>query len=177
MRIDLHTHSDVSDGTTPPAQVVKDAHAAGLDVVALTDHDTLDGLAEAADAAEGAGVLLLAGLEMSTQRWGRAVHLLAYGCDPADSALAGELARVRHGRTDRVPAMVARLTELGLPLSVDEVLAHAAAGASLIRSVGSPSTSTTSTRRSGSCAATSAAACWASSKATCLRAGASPSTS
>lgn len=125
MRIDLHTHSLVSDGTDTPAELVRRAGEAGLDVVALSDHDTFDGLREAKRAGDAAGVEVLGGLEMSTERDGTSVHLLGYGCDPGDAALGAELARVRDGRDDRVPAMVARLGELGLPLAIEEVLAQA----------------------------------------------------
>lgn len=132
MRIDLHTHSLVSDGTDTPTQLVRKAAEAGLDVIALTDHDTFDGIREAKLAAERAGIDVLAGVEMSTQLNGNSVHLLGYGCDPHDHALLDELARVRVGRSDRVPAMVAKLSTLGLPLTVEDVLAQAG-GASLGR--------------------------------------------
>lgn len=125
MRIDLHTHSLVSDGTDTPTQLVRKAAEAGLDAIALTDHDTFDGLREAELAGRSAGVEVLAGMEFSTLKRGASVHLAAYGCDPHDEALLDELARVRVGRSDRVPAMVARLTELGLPITVDDVLAQA----------------------------------------------------
>lgn len=132
MRIDLHTHTLVSDGTDTPTHLVRKAAEAGLDAIALTDHDTFDGLGEARLAGESAGVEVLAGMEFSTERGGASVHLLAYGCDPHDAALLDELARVRVGRSDRVPVMVARLTELGMPLTVADVLEHAA-GTSLGR--------------------------------------------
>ncbi|WP_040160340.1 PHP domain-containing protein [Nigerium massiliense] len=125
MRIDLHTHSSVSDGTDAPAELVAKARAAGLDVVALTDHDTFDGLAEAREAAVVQGIALVEGMEFSTQRGGESVHLLGYGCAPDDPALLAELARVREGRSGRVPAMVRKLTELGMPLEVSDVLAQA----------------------------------------------------
>lgn len=132
MRIDLHTHTLVSDGTDTPTQLVRKAAEAGLDVIGLTDHDTFDGLREAKLAAETVGISVLGGMEFSTQKDGRSVHLVAYGCDPHDEALLDELARVRVGRSDRVPGMVARLTALGMPLTVEEVLEHAA-GTSLGR--------------------------------------------
>lgn len=132
MRIDLHIHSAVSDGTDTPTVLIEHAAAAGLDAVALTDHDTFDGLAEAAEAGRRLGVEVLPGLEFSTRLGGRSVHLLAYGPDTADAALNAELGQVRAGRDDRVPAMVARLTELGLPLTLDDVLAQAG-GASVGR--------------------------------------------
>ena len=125
MRIDLHTHTLVSDGTDTPTQLVRKAAQEGLDVIGLTDHDTFDGLREARLAGEEAGVQVLAGMEFSTERRGASVHVLAYGCDPHDEDLLDELARVRVGRSDRVPTMAARLTELGMPLTVEDVLRHA----------------------------------------------------
>lgn len=123
MRIDLHTHSRVSDGTESPDELVRAAKAAGLDVVALTDHDTADGWAEAAHTAEEVGVTLVPGMELSTLHEGRSVHLLAYLPDPTYPPLAAELAKVLEGRTRRLPGMVARLRELGIDISVDDVLA------------------------------------------------------
>ncbi len=132
MRIDLHTHTLVSDGTDTPTQLVRKAAAEGLDVIGLTDHDTFDGLREARLAGQAAGIEVLAGLEFSTEKDGASVHLLGYGCDQHDEELLDELARVRVGRSDRVPGMVARLTELGMPLTVEDVLAQAS-GTSLGR--------------------------------------------
>lgn len=126
MRIDLHTHSRVSDGTDSPADLVRSAAAAGLDVVALTDHDTADGWAEAAETALKVGVGFVPGIEISTRHHGHGVHLLAYLVDPSDPALAAELARIRGGRTHRLPLMVERLNELGIDLTVEEVLAGSA---------------------------------------------------
>ena len=79
MRIDLHTHSRVSDGTDTPTMLVMKAFQAGLDVIALTDHDTFDGVAEAMEAGKRIGVRVLPGIEISCQHNGRAVHLLGYG--------------------------------------------------------------------------------------------------
>lgn len=122
MRIDLHTHSSVSDGTDTPAGLVAAAAAAGLDVVALCDHDTFDGLDEAVAAGPGAGVRVLRGLEMSAQHQWDSVHVLGYGARADDPALAAELARVREGRNGRVPAMLANLARYGMPVPA-EVLA------------------------------------------------------
>lgn len=132
MRIDLHTHSLVSDGTDTPAALIEHAADAGLDAVALTDHDTFDGLPEAIAAGRTLGVEVLGGLEFSTRFAGRSVHLLGYGPDTQDVPLNAELARVREGRDGRVPAMVERLTQAGLPLTLAEVLAQAG-GASVGR--------------------------------------------
>jgi 3',5'-nucleoside bisphosphate phosphatase len=124
MRIDLHTHSLVSDGTDKPAELVRKAHAVGLDVVALTDHDTFDGLDEAAAESERLGLLLVRGMELSCSRAGDSVHVLAYGVDPANPALAAEMARVRDGRLGRLAGVLAKLAELGVPVSEAEVMAQ-----------------------------------------------------
>jgi len=124
MRIDLHTHSLVSDGTDKPAELVRKAHAVGLDVVALTDHDTFDGLDEAAAESERLGILLVRGMELSCSRGGDSVHVLAYGVDPANPALAAEMARVRDGRLGRLAGVLAKLAELGVLVSEAEVMAQ-----------------------------------------------------
>jgi predicted metal-dependent phosphoesterase TrpH len=124
MRIDLHTHSSVSDGTDTPAELVRKARAVGLDVVALTDHDTFDGLDEAAAEGERLGILLVRGMELSCSRRGDSVHVLAYGADPASPALAAEMARVRDGRLGRLAGVLAKLAELGVPVSEAEVMAQ-----------------------------------------------------
>lgn len=125
MRIDLHTHSNVSDGTDTPTALVHAAANAGLDVIALTDHDTFAGIAEAQEAGRRCGVKVLAGVEMSTQFNGESVHLLGYGCNPRDVDLKAELARIRSGRTDRLPRMIDNLRSSGIEITVDEVYAHA----------------------------------------------------
>jgi hypothetical protein len=122
MRIDLHTHSNISDGTDTPAELVAKAAAAGLDVVALTDHDTFDGLDEAVAEGRRQQIQVIRGLELSCARQGSSVHLLAYGADPADPALSAELIRVRGGRTDRLPLVVAKLAELGVPVTEEGVM-------------------------------------------------------
>lgn len=125
MTIDLHTHSRVSDGTASPRELVHAAAAAGLDVVALTDHDTTLGWDEAAAAATDAGIGLVRGIEISTRFRDAGVHLLAYLPDAADAALQAELARIVQGREDRVPAMLARLRDVGIP-ATEEALAASA---------------------------------------------------
>lgn len=133
MRIDLHTHSWVSDGTDSPTRLVLKAHAAGLDVIALTDHDTLGGVEEAREAGRRVGVHVLAGVELSATLSAREVHLLGYGPRLDHAELNAELHRIRQGRRNRLPAMLEKLTELGFPVTMGEVQAHAAAGASLGR--------------------------------------------
>ncbi|MFF0264285.1 PHP domain-containing protein [Kribbella sp. NPDC004536] len=125
MRIDLHTHSNRSDGTDPVAVLIRHAHEAGLDVIALTDHDTADGWVEGRQAAEELGIGFVPGLEISCKLNGISVHLLSYLPDPSYPPLAKDLRIVREGRTDRIPTIVARLNSIGVPLTVDEVLAQA----------------------------------------------------
>ncbi|MFI6292863.1 PHP domain-containing protein [Nonomuraea sp. NPDC050790] len=128
MRIDLHSHSDASDGTSPPSEVVRRAAAAGVGVLALTDHDTTAGHEEAGRAARESGVKLVPGMEMSCRRDGHSVHLLAYWFDPADAALVRECELIRQARDGRAEAMVGRLTELGVPITMDMVTAVAGGG-------------------------------------------------
>ena len=133
MRADLHTHSHRSDGTDSPAALVRAAVAAGLDVVALTDHDSAAGWDEAAAAAREVGIGFVPGMEISCNHEGRGVHLLAYGVDPAHPALAAELAHVLHGRNQRLPAILDRLQALGLGITADDVRAVAGPAAALGR--------------------------------------------
>jgi 3',5'-nucleoside bisphosphate phosphatase len=127
VRIDLHTHSSVSDGTDPPADVMRQARAAGLDVVALTDHDTVGGHAEAIRAAPE-GLTFVPGMELSCRLDGHSMHMLAYLFDPADPDLAAECARIRGDRVRRAEAMVARLAELGTGVTWEQVTALADGG-------------------------------------------------
>jgi hypothetical protein len=127
VRADLHSHSSASDGTDPPATVMRRARAAGLDVIALTDHDTVAGIA-AASAALPAGLTLVPGIELSARLGGHSVHLLGYLFDLADPALAAERAKITSSRAGRARAMVARLAELGAPVSWDQVAAIAGDG-------------------------------------------------
>jgi predicted metal-dependent phosphoesterase TrpH len=119
MRADLHVHSNASDGTDPPAEVMRRAAQAGLDVVALTDHDTTAGHAEARAAA--GPVTLLPGMELSCLLAGRSLHMLAYLFDPDQPELAAELTRIRDDRVVRARAMVDRLAGLGVGISWDQV--------------------------------------------------------
>lgn len=121
VRIDLHAHSRASDGTQSPTELVRAAVDAGLDVLALTDHDTTDGWDEAASAAADVGLTLVRGMEVSTRYAGRGVHLLAYLPDPGHPDLVGELDRIIEGRESRVPAMVERLQDLGVDITLEHV--------------------------------------------------------
>jgi 3',5'-nucleoside bisphosphate phosphatase len=126
MRIDLHTHSRVSDGTDTPSELFEAARLAGVDVVGLTDHDTTDGWDEAYQAAETLGLGLVPGMELSTQHQGHSVHLLAYLHDPTYQPLCEEIDRILEGRDGRVERMVSVLSGLGLPITAEDVLAESA---------------------------------------------------
>jgi hypothetical protein len=132
VRIDMHAHSSASDGTDPPAEVMRRATGAALDVIALTDHDTSAGIEEAAGAA-GAGLTLVPGMELSCRLsdggGAHSVHLLAYLFDPAEPVLAAECAQIRESRLHRAERMVERLAALGADVSWDQVAAIAAGGA------------------------------------------------
>ncbi|WP_405950424.1 PHP domain-containing protein [Streptomyces prunicolor] len=136
MRIDLHCHSTASDGTDTPAELVRNAAAAGLDVVALTDHDTSRGYAEAIDALPS-GLTLVTGAEMSCRIDGVSMHMLAYLFDPEEPALLAERELVRDDRVPRARAMVGRLQELGVPVTWEQVARIAGEG-----SVGRPHVAT-----------------------------------
>ncbi|MGW0807630.1 PHP domain-containing protein [Nonomuraea sp. NPDC002799] len=127
MRIDLHSHSTASDGTLPPADVLRRAREQGLDVLALTDHDTVAGHREAIEALP-AGLTLVPGMELSCRRGGQSIHLLAYLFDPMEPGLLAECARIRQAREVRGRLTVERLAELGVPVTWEQVAAQAAGG-------------------------------------------------
>lgn len=127
MRIDLHTHSTVSDGTDSPTRLVMKASYVGLDVISLTDHDTFDGLDEAQAAGQRFGVKVLPGLEMTCHVEDKDVHLLGYGCRTDDQALGRELTITRESRTGRLRAICEVLADNGINVTAEDV--HRAAGA------------------------------------------------
>jgi predicted metal-dependent phosphoesterase TrpH len=124
MRADLHVHSDASDGTDSPAEVMRRAALAGLDAVALTDHDTVAGHARARQALPDT-MALVPGMELSCRLEDRSLHLLAYLFDPDDPELAAQTRRIRDDRVLRARAMVGRLADLGVPVGWDQVAAIA----------------------------------------------------
>jgi len=131
--IDLHTHSTCSDGTDGPERIPELAVAAGCSAVALTDHDTLAGIAPARRRANEAGVTLVTGCEVSCAFRGGSAHVLTYFVDPEESPLHDELVRLRHDRVTRNRALAERLADLGIPVTYDEMVAEAAGEESLGR--------------------------------------------
>jgi len=119
--IDLHTHSTASDGSLRPGEVVRLAKEAGLKALALTDHDTTDGLAEAIAAGEKLGVEVIPGVEISAQFTDDTMHILGYFIDFASGQLAKRLEVLKQARKERNPKIVAKLNALGLHVSMEQV--------------------------------------------------------
>ncbi len=119
-RIDLHTHTTASDGTTPPEVLVREARDAGLDAIALTDHDTIDGWDRAAQALPD-GLALVRGAEISCARHGISLHLLAYLFDPSSTPLMDRMTELRESRVRRAEQMVRMLVADGVPVSWEQV--------------------------------------------------------
>jgi len=130
---DLHTHATFSDGTLEPEQVVELATTRDLAGIALTDHDTTEGVERARKAARASGLEVLLGCELSAEQHGEPVHVLGYGFDPAEPVFAARRAWLREGRVGRARRMVERLRALGADVDLDRVLELAGSG-----SVGRP---------------------------------------
>jgi 3',5'-nucleoside bisphosphate phosphatase len=126
--IDLHTHTNRSDGTFTPTELVRLASQRGLEVVAITDHDTIDGLEEGAEAGLELGVDVVPGTELSAEHQGASVHVLCYWMDPENVELQAELVRLRSERLVRGEAMVEKLRTLGYPVSFERVREIAGSG-------------------------------------------------
>lgn len=132
MRIDLHTHSTVSDGTESPAQVMCAAAAASLDVVALTDHDSMDGWEEAASEAASLGLGFVPGIEVSCRHRGVSIHLLSYWHRADDADVNAMLVQTRSSRVDRAREIVGKIA-LDYPLTWDQVQTQAEGAATVGR--------------------------------------------
>ena len=130
--IDLHTHTDRSDWTFAPAELVRLAAERDLDVIAVTDHDTTEGLEEALAAGTEAGVEVVPGVELSAEYQGTSIHVLCYWMDVANAALQEELRRLRDERFRRGERMVENLRELGLPIEFERVR-EIAKGGNIVR--------------------------------------------
>jgi 3',5'-nucleoside bisphosphate phosphatase len=125
MHLDLHLHSTASDGRSSPAGVVEAAIAGSLDVIALTDHDTVAGLEDAFDAAQGRSIDVIPAIEVSSSEHGSELHILGYFVDPASSGMRRHGERAGTGRASRLEAMVERLRRQGIEVSFDAVLEQA----------------------------------------------------
>lgn len=136
--IDLHLHSTASDGLLAPADLVRRVAAAGIRVCSLTDHDTVAGLAEAADAAARAGLTFVPGIEITAVADGRDVHMLGYGFDPASPSLDAFLCAQRDERRLRIRRLIDRLGELGMPLDESQIVPAPEPGAKSARALGRP---------------------------------------
>jgi len=124
--VDLHLHTTASDGRCTPAELVARAAAAGVTVMAATDHDTTAGVSEVGAHAERHGILAISGIEITAIENGRDLHMLGYFFDPANPALAEFLAAQRAARVARIRAIAGRLASLGMPIDVGPMLADAA---------------------------------------------------
>lgn len=131
--IDLHAHSSASDGSDAPTDFVRKAAESGLSAVALTDHDTLEGIDEATTAAAEVGIRLIPGCELSCEVATGTMHLIVLFLEGDDGRLQSRLGELRAGRDDRNVRIVEALNGLGFDVSLDEVLAKAGVG-----SVGRP---------------------------------------
>jgi predicted metal-dependent phosphoesterase TrpH len=126
--VDLHTHSTASDGTLPPERVIEAAARCGLAALALTDHDTIDGVPAARAASERLGIRIVAGCELSAFQDEQEIHVLALHLTHLD-ALERRLGELRAQRLSRAGKIVGKLNELGIPLTLDEVLQQSNGGA------------------------------------------------
>jgi 3',5'-nucleoside bisphosphate phosphatase len=121
MRIDLHVHSNNSDGAFPPAEVARIAREAGLDAIALTDHDSMAGIPAAREAGEGLGLTVYDGCEISAVWKGGSVHVLGYFMDPTHPRLVEELSQILDDREWRAKGMISKLNALGVPVTFAQV--------------------------------------------------------
>ena len=128
MAVDLHSHSTASDGSEKPAALIEQALQIGLTTLALTDHDTQDGIADAKLAADGTGLELIAGTELSLEYDVGGMHLVVLWLEPGPGPLQDRLLELRHGRDQRNEMMAQRLTELGMPVTAEEILHEGGSG-------------------------------------------------
>ncbi len=124
-RADLHTHTTASDGKNRPSVNVKMAAEIGLGAIAITDHDTVAGIPEALETGKEAGIVVVPGVEISTAALGKDIHILGYGIDYRDDRFLKRLLTLRDTRNSRNEMIVARLNDLGMTITMDEVVAEA----------------------------------------------------
>ena len=125
MFADLHLHSNFSDGTYSPEELVGQAVRQRLSVIALTDHDTVEGCAPTATACDAAGVEFIPGAELTAEQDGNEIHILGYGMDVRNGRLLAEMAKFQTVRQGRIREMVARLNQLDIPLEAEAVFSLA----------------------------------------------------
>jgi predicted metal-dependent phosphoesterase TrpH len=130
--IDLHSHTTASDGELSPEDLLARARSAGVTTLAVTDHDTVKGLARARAAADAQGIRLVPGIEVSTEAEGREIHVLGHFVEPTEPGLSGFSDRLQDERAERMGRMVERMNQLGFPVTLEEVQ-RIAAGAHLGR--------------------------------------------
>jgi hypothetical protein len=128
MAVDLHSHSTASDGSEKPAALIEQALQIGLTALALTDHDTQDGMADAKLAADATGLELIAGTELSLEYDVGGMHLVVLWLEPGPGPLQDRLLELRHGRGQRNEMIAQRLTELGMPVTAEEILHEGGSG-------------------------------------------------
>ncbi len=126
---DLHTHTSASDGTLTPSELVSAAVGAGLDVLAVSDHDSVEGVPPALHAGEPLGITVIPAVELSALDRERDVHVLGYFIDHTDAHFTERLLELRRGRLERAVAMIEALDDAGYAISIDDVLAHSGGGA------------------------------------------------
>lgn len=137
--VDLHSHSTASDGTLAPAEVARLARTCGLSGWALTDHDTIGGIAEAAEESARLGIDFLAGIEISAEfPHPGTLHILGYGVDPESPVLRDMTRQLLEGRDNRNPKIVTKLQELGVAISMEEVEREAGKEANSEAVIGRP---------------------------------------
>lgn len=122
MTADLHIHSTCSDGTDKPDKIVEMAAAAGLSCLALTDHDSIDGLAQATEQGRRLGVEVIPGIELTTESPNREIHILGYYFDPGQPEFLAILKKIQQSRVERIKKMVKKLNSLKIDLEVEDVL-------------------------------------------------------
>jgi predicted metal-dependent phosphoesterase TrpH len=133
MIVDLHSHSTASDGSDSPSRLVENAASAGIGILAVTDHDTQSGVAEAMETADRVGVEVIPGVELSLEFDGGGMHMVVLWLEPGTGPLQDRLAELQHGRNSRNDRIVELLTEAGMPVTIDEVVEESGGG-----SVGRP---------------------------------------
>ncbi len=131
--VDLHTHSTTSDGELGPSEVVRLAARTGLVCLALTDHDTTNGVREAQAAGQALGIEVIAGVEINSEDERGDAHILGYFIDPDYAPLQEQLLAIRDARVGRARGMLRKLAELGMPLKWEAVLEMAGEAASIAR--------------------------------------------